>query len=161
MKWVFFLLLLFFAPALLFMVQVFMVIPPIFFAAGLLFLFTKMIYPAHLLENLAFMGFFAVHLLIFGGLYYVIAMLLAKLTSLIKPLGTRTLVFLALCCAAIAPAFFPLYGGGGHGPAKMGNLLYALEEVDRSYGPMTSLMVYGGALLAIAAITFWRRRKGG
>jgi hypothetical protein len=161
MKWALFLLLLFFAPALLFMIQVFMIVPAIFFLAGIFFVMTKFINPASFFENLAFIAFLAIHLLIFGGLYYLIAMLLAKLTSLIKPLGARTLVFFGLCCAAIAPAFFPLYGSGGHGPAKMGNLLYALEEVDRSYGPMTSLMVYGGALLAIAAITFWRRRKSG
>lgn len=159
MKWALFLLLLFFAPALLFMIQVFMIVPTIFFAAALLFLLTKSIYPAHLMENLTFMGFVAVHLLIFGGLYYLIAMLLAKLTSVIKEPSARLLVFLGLCCAILAMAFLPLYGSGGHGPAKMGNLLFAFEEIDRSYGPMTSLLVYGGALLAIAAITFWRRRR--
>lgn len=161
MTWLFFLLLLFFAPALLFMVQVVMVIPTVFFAAGLLFLLTKLIHPAHLLENLAFMGIFALHLAIFGGLYYLLALLLAKLTSSIKRQGPRMVVFLGLCCAAVAPAVFPLYGGGGHGPARMGNLFYALEEIDRSYGSMTSLLVYGGALLVVAAILLWRRRKSG
>ena len=159
MKWSYFLLLLLTAPALLFLVQAFMTLPAIFFAAGIFYMIPEALQPSRSMESLTFIGFFAIHLLIFAGLYLLLSMLFAKLLSLIHGAELRRIAFAALCVVTVAATIFPLYGSGGHGATTWRNLPGVLSDINASYGPLSVIAVYGGAALCALAIHTWRRRR--
>jgi hypothetical protein len=41
----------------------------------------------------------------------------------------------------------PIYGGGGHGPAKFGPIQFVIAELGREYGAGAVYAVYGAGLL--------------
>ena len=61
-----------------------MFLPAIFFAAGVLVVLPKLLVPGHAAESAWFLLFLGVHLLVYGGLYYLISLLLAKAISFIE-----------------------------------------------------------------------------
>ena len=160
-KWTLFTALLLSVPALLFLVQAVMFLPAIFFAAGVLVVLPKLLVPGHAAESAWFLLFLGVHLLVYGGLYYLISLLLAKAISLIKPPLGRAIATGALLAGLLALTFLPVYGGGGHGPMTWGPLSHLFAEINRDYGSYTAPLVYGGTLLLFAAIFLFRRRRSG
>jgi hypothetical protein len=159
MKWALFTLLLLIAPALLFLVMAFMFMPAIFFAAGILYMIPKALVPAHTSETLTFIGFFGLHLLIYVGLYYLIAVAAAKLLFLIRNARARNAAFAFLFIGVVALALFPVYGSGGHGPAEWRSLPGVFQEVNNDYGPYTVAIVYGAFFLCLAALWLYRRHR--
>ena len=160
MKWTLFILLLLVAPALLFLVMAFMFMPAIFFAAGIVFMIPKALVPAHTMETLTFMGFFAVHLLIYVGLFLLVSVVAAKLLYLIGNPTARNAAFAVVCLGVASVALFPLYGSGGHGPVKWHSLLGFFQEVNSDYGPYTVAIVYGAFLICLAAWVLYGKRRG-
>jgi len=160
-KWTLFTALMLSVPALLFLVQAFMFLPAIFFAAGVLVVLPKLFVSGHAGESVWFLLFLGVHLLVYGGLYYLISLLLAKAISCIGPPLGRAVAIAALLAGLLVLTFLPVYGGGGHGPMTWGPLSDLFAEIDRDYGDYTTVLVYGGALLAFAAIFLYRRRRAG
>ena len=159
MKWALFTLLLLTAPALLFLIQVVMFIPAIFFAAGILFMIPKAIITSHTMESLAFIGIFGVHLVIYAAIYMLISMVFAKLLSLIRKSKTRIAAFGFVCLGAVSVTLFPIYGSGGHGPVRWGTMLAVFQEVNSEYGPNTVVIVYASCLICIAALLAHRKHQ--
>ena len=160
-KWTLFTALLLSVPALLFLVQAVMFLPAIFFAAGVLVVLPKLLVPGHAAESAWFLLFLGVHLLVYGGLYYLISLLLAKAISLIKPPLGRAILTGALLAGLLALTFLPVYGGGGHGPMTWGPLSHLFAEINRDYGAYTAPLVYGATFLAFGALFVIRRRRAG
>ncbi len=159
MKWALFTVLFLTAPALLFLVQVVMFIPAIFFAAGILFMIPKAVVSSSSMETLTFIGIFGVHLLIYAAIYMLISMVVAKLLSLIANSITRIAAFALVCLGFASVALFPVYGGGGHGPSYRGRLLYVFQEVNRDYGSNTVVIVYGACILCVTAWSAYRKHQ--
>ena len=137
------------APALLFMVQVFFLVPTVFLLAGTLLMTVKSLTSGFDSENLAFLAFFAVHFLLFGGIYWLLAFAMARLASLFpSATARRTLLGLLLLGLSVLSQA-PVYGGGGHGPLRMGPLQFVLKEMGGSYGQGA---VWGVYLVALATV---------
>ena len=150
-------------PTLLFLVQAVMFLPAVFYVAGIVYMIPKAFASASAGEMLAFLLFFGVHLVIYCALFLAIASVLAMLLARIPSPVARHAAVALLCCAMLAVTFFPLYGGGGHGPIRWVTLPGLIEEVERDYGSGSTLAVYGGAVLTIVALAGfrrWRRRTG-
>ena len=157
MKWVLFAVLMLTAPALLFLIQVFMIVPAIFFAAGIVFMIPKAVLSSSFMETFTFIGFFVVHLAVYAGIFMLVSMVVAKLLSLISSSMTRNAAFAVTCVGIASVTLFPIYGGGGHGPSYRGTLLYVFDEVNRDYGSFTVVIVYGSVL--IFGVAMWLYRK--
>jgi len=145
------------APALLFLVQAFFVVPPVFLLAGLLYMLKKSVVSGFGMENLTFIAFFLIHLAIFGGLYWLVALVLGKVAKLAHRGAPRILLLLALLGGLTGLTQLPIYGGGGHSPARLGPLQHLLAELERSYGSGSMLVVYLTAAGLVGATLAWRR----
>jgi hypothetical protein len=147
-------------PTMLFLVQAVMFIPAIFYVAGILYMIPKALTSGSLGEMLTFLLFFGVHLGVYFVIYYVIGAILAKLISLFPNAFARHASVVALCAAMVAVMFFPVYGGGGHGPIQWETFGRVVQELERDYGRGATLIIYGGTLVVIGAIVgfkWWRR----
>ena len=160
-KWTLFMLLLLISPALLFLVQAFMFIPAIFFGAGILYMVPKAFVPSHTLETLTFVAFFGAHVVTFVGLYFFLSVVLSKLLCLIRSYTIRGTLFARLCLSILSLSLFPIYGGGGHGPARWGTLFDLFQEVNRDYGQHTVIFVYGVSVLCFVALVLHKTRRRG
>lgn len=149
------------APAILFLVQVVFIVPPVVLLAGLVYLLKKIAAGGLGLDNLTFLAFLLIHLAIFGGMYWLLAWVFGKLARLLAP-GLPRCIFLGLLLAGLAClSQLPIYGGAGHGPARLGPLQTLLAALTRSYGDHSALILSltAGTLVAAAAIWTIRRRR--
>lgn len=144
------------APAILFLVQAIFIVPPVFLLAGFVYILKKLLLSGPGLDNLTFLAFLSVHLLIFIGVYWLLAWLLGKLTLLTPHRNLRGVLLLLLLAGLGWLTQLPIYGGGGHGPAKMGPLQHLLKGLEQSYGPGSMLTVYLTALGLVGAAWGWR-----
>jgi len=149
------------APALLFLVQAFLVVPPVFLLAWLLYMLKKSVVSGFGMENLTFIAFFLIHLLVFGGLYWLLALVLGKVAKLVPRGAPRTALLIALLAGLAGLTQLPIYGGGGHGPARLGPLQHLLAELERSYGSGSMLAAYLTAAGLLGAMLAWRRWRNG
>lgn len=151
------------APALVFMVQAIFVVPPVFLIAGLVYMLKKTVISGFGMENMTFIAFLLIHLLIFGGLYWLLALVLGKLAKLTPRGAPRTCLLIALLVALAGLTQLSIYGGGGHGPARMGPLQHLLTELEQSYGTGSMLSVYltAAGLVGTTAVWRWRRKRKG
>jgi hypothetical protein len=148
-------------PAMLFLVQAVMFFPAIFFIAGIAYMVPKSLISTSIGEMFAFIAFFGVHLAIYFGIFFAISAILAKLISLIPSAVVRYASVAALCTAMALVTLFPVYGGGGHGPMRWVTWAGMVEEIERSYGSGSTILVYGGTFVGIGAIVlfrWWRRQ---
>ncbi len=148
-------------PAILFLVQVVMLFPAIFFVAGIAYMVPKSLVSLRLGEMLAYIAFFGVHLAVYFGLFFTISAIFAKLISLIRSVLVQYASVAALCSAMVIVTSFPVYGAGGHGPMKWWTWAGMVEEIERTYGSGSTILVYGGTFVAIGAIVlfrWWRRQ---
>lgn len=162
-QWLLFASLFLTAPALLFMVQVVIFMPAVFMLGGVFYMLPKLFTGGHLTETISFVGFFLFHLLVFSGIYWLIAWLTAKLICLIQKTKIRSLSCLILVAILISLTFFPIYGSGGHGPMRWTNLAGLCADFNHSYNFPVTLVVYGssiglGLLLFISTSRLKRRR---
>lgn len=148
------------APAIFFLVQVIFILPPVFLLAGAVYVLKKIVLGGFGLENFTFLALFLLHLLLSAGVYWLVAWLLGKL-ALLAPRGAVRSALPALLLAGIGGVTqVPIYGGGGHGPAKLGPLQMLLGGLEASYGPGSMLTVYLTALgVLLAASGWWKWRK--
>jgi len=150
------------APTLIFLVQVVFIVPPVLLLAGLVFLVKKIATSGFGNDNLVFFAFLAIHLVIYGGLYWLISWLVGKLASLFPKGLPRTILLLVLLAGLAAVTQVPIYGGAGHGPADMGPLQHLLARLEKSYGAGSVLTVYLtsiGLVGAAGAWRWWRKRS--
>jgi len=148
------------APALLTLIQAVFVLPPVFLLAGTLVMLVKTI-EAPGSENVTFLAFFAVHFLVFAGLYWLVAFLVAKLGARFLSARGRT-VLLGVCLAGLAALTqAPLFGGAGDGPMRLGPLQFLLADLARSYGTAAVIALYLVFPALFAVLLAWRRRRGG
>lgn len=157
MTWAMFAVMFATAPALVFLIQVFLVVPPLFILAGILDMIPKAIEPAQAAETLTFMAIFAVHLLVFSGFYLNLARGLAKLIGLIGNARTRCAAFMLTLAAAASVSALPVYGFGGHSRAAWGPLWLVFEKVNESHGRYGVLAVYGAFGISLLAWVLYRR----
>lgn len=153
-----FIALLLLAPALLFLVQVIFVVPPAALLAGAGYVTAKACAGAPLRQSLLFLAFLLLHLVLFGGLYYLLAWLLARLTRSLSGRG-RALIQLLLLGILAGISQLPIYGSGGHGPAHLGTLQALVASLQKSYGPGAGVAL-GLTALALLLLALHRHRQG-
>ena len=154
MKWGLFAVLFATAPAPVIVFKTFMTGPVIFVAASIVTMIAEQWAPNTAMSPML-IGYFALHLMLFTGLYFLAAIGLARLISLIPARPARIIGFLGLIIAALAPAFLPLYGGAGIHGGDWGTLAWFFEILDRShFGPWAAVKIYGGlgAVLGAACL---------
>ena len=147
-------------PSLLFLIQVVMLFPAIFFVAGIVYMVPKSLVGLRLGEMLGYIAFFGVHIAVYFGIFFTISAILARLISLIPNAVVRYASVAALCSAMAILTLFPVYGAGGHGPMKWVTWAGMVEEIERTYGSGSTILVYGGTFVAIVAVVvfrWWRR----
>jgi hypothetical protein len=162
-KWIIFIALFITVPAMLFLVQAVMFMPAVFFIAGIIFMIPKAIITSHSQETLWFIAIIGVHVLLYTGIYYFFSFLIAKLISLIMSGIVKKIIVLVICSVLVGITFFPVYGGGGHGPVDWVTLPQFLSDINRSYGSAASAIVYGAVFLLVISCTLIKRysnRKG-
>ncbi len=157
-KWILFLTLFCAAPALLFFVVAVMFMPAVFIAAAMVGVIPKLFSPGHAGESLAFLFILGIHALVYLGLYYGLAVILARLIERVRTPRGRNGLVLAICSGLLTTTLLPIYGSGGHGPMRWVNLPALLAEIDRSYGSGTVALVYGAALLVVLGLRWLRNR---
>jgi hypothetical protein len=135
------------APTLVFLVQVIFVVPTIFVPAGLVYMGYKLVAYGWNSEMPIFIGFFLLHLAVFGGLYALLAWLVGKLCCLIFPERLRLIPMALLLAGLAALTQLPIYGGAGHGPGKFGPIQFVIAELGRDYGAGAVYAVYGAGVL--------------
>jgi hypothetical protein len=153
-KWIIFVALLLTVPAILFMIQVVFFIPAVFFLAGMFWSVTKL-WSGNVGETAIFIAFFGIHLLVFGSLYYGIAVLLAKGVSAMASSAVRAAIVVMLVFGLGILTQLPIYGGGGHQPMKWKPLSAAIQP---DYGPAAIPLVYIPILTVLVALLIRRRR---
>jgi hypothetical protein len=151
------------APTLVFLVQAIFVVPTIFIPAGMIYMGYKLVAYGWNRETLIFIGFFLVHLAIFGGLYALLAWLVGRLCCLIFSERLRLIPMALLLAGLAALTQLPMYGGGGHGPGKFGPIQFIIAELGRGYGAGVVYAVYGAGLLigGLPLIRAWPRGRRG
>lgn len=136
-----------------------MFMPSVFFVAGVIYMIPKLFVSGHTAETLSFMLIFGLHALVYTGIYYVAARLLAaiivKLRSNVGKLCALVLLLIGLGSAT----FMPIYGGGGHGPIRWRTLTALFQEYSRSYGEISLLIVYAFSIALSGGYLFVMRKK--
>lgn len=154
-----FIALLLLAPVILFLVQVVFIVPPVVLLAGAGYLLQKIAGGGFSLDNLTFLIFLLLHLVFFGGIYWLLSWILGKLARLL-PRGAPRIALLGVLLAALAGlSQLPIYGGTGHGSAHLGPLQSLLADLERSYGTGSSLGIYIAAAVLVVAVVGWRLRR--
>ncbi len=161
-KWTIFVALLLTVPAMLFLVQVVIFSPAIFFVAGIMFMVPKAL--IHLkTETFWFIAIFGIHILVYFGIYYLVSIIVAKLISIIQSSNVKKIMLATILAALVIITQLPVYGSGGHGPIKWVTLSEFLTGLNKSYGKFTVITVYGCTALFIGFFIFLRgnipRRK--
>lgn len=150
------------APAVLFLIQVVFIVPPVLLLAGAVQMLPKLVASGFGTEN----SFFFVALLagagIAAGPYYLLAWLLGKLAARLPAGWPRATLLAALLAGLLWVTQRPIYGGGGHGPSRLGPLQELLGSLDREFGAGSTLTVYSVALVLILVpmiLAGWRARR--
>jgi hypothetical protein len=150
------------APAVLFLIQVVFIVPPVVLLAGAVRVVPKLVASGFGRENLFFFAALLAGALICAAPCYLLAWLAGKLAARL-PAGWPRWTLLGLLLAGLAwVTQLPIYGGGGHGPGEFGTLQAMLGTLDKSYGAGTALAVYLVALalaLLPAALAYRRARR--
>lgn len=154
-KWIVFVMLLLTVPAVLFLIQVVFFVPAIFFLAGMIGMVAK-VSSGNLGELGVSIAFFGVHLFVFGGLYYGLSALVAKVISAVTSPAVRAAIVATLMLGLGALILMPIYGGGGHQPVKWVTLFSLLEP---SYGPAAIPLVYVPSIAIVAVLLARRHLK--
>ena len=164
MKWGLFAVAFLVAPAPVIVFETFMTGPVVFVAASLVSLIAEAFGPSGT-APIQIVGYFAIHLLLFAGLYYLAAAVMAKGLSLIANRRARALAFAALVPGAAMVAMLPVYGGAGAHGGAWGPLSFFFDKLnDSHFGPHAALTIYGPLLLglgAVALVRMVRRRAHG
>lgn len=106
--------------------------------------------------------FFAVHLVMYGLGYFIIAWCAARLLSLIRGDDARRAVAATLVAAVGALALLPVYGGGGIFGGAHGSLFAFFSVLEEThFGPDAALKVYGPALTVLGLLALPRIRAAG
>lgn len=162
MKWGLFVAFFLVAPAPVIVFESFMTGPVIFVAASLVSLIAEVRVPTGA-ASVEFIGYFAIHLLLFALLYYLAAVVIAKGLTLINERRARGWAFAVVLLGVAAMGAFSLYGGAGiHGGAWGPITFFFAKLNDSHFGPHAALNIYGPFVLSLAAVFsyLWHRRAG-
>ena len=154
--------LLFGAPAVLFLVQVVFIVPPVLLVAGAVGLLAKLVATGFARESLFMLVALLLGAIITAGPSYLLAWLLGKLAARLPAGWPRWTLLAALLAGLARVTQQPIYGGGGHGPGKFGALQSLLVSLDDTFGTGTVLTVYLVSLALILvplARACWRARR--
>jgi hypothetical protein len=158
-KWILFTVMMLTVPSLLFLVMVIMFMPAIFFMAGMVYVIPKLFAPGHATESLSFIIMLGGHGLLFAGIYYVIAILMAKTILRLKSPVARLSVLSIICISLGLLTILPVYGGGGHGPMRWQTLAGFFNELNMTYGGGAIPVIYGVSLLLLVVYLLLKNRK--
>ncbi len=157
--WILFTALMLFPPSVLFLLVVIMFMPSVFFVAGVIYMIPKLFVSGHTAETLSFMLIFGLHALIYTGIYYVLARLLATGIMKLRSNAGKICAVIMLLIGLGSVTLLPIYGGGGHGPIRWRTLVALLQELSRSYGEISLLMVYAFSIALLGSYLFVMRKK--
>ena len=157
-KWTIFFALFLTVPAMLFLVQVVMFIPAVFYAAGIIFMVPKALIRSNSTETLWFIAILGLHLLVYSGVYYLLSVTVAKLISIIRSVSVKRIILAIILVALVIITQLPVYGGGGHGPIEWVTLNELFTNLNRSYGKGAVIAVYGCTVLLIFSYLLMRRK---
>ena len=146
-------------PAVFFLVMAVMFIPAVFFLAGIVYVIPKIFVPGHASESLWFIAILGIHFLVYGGAYYLISILAAKVIIMIKGGLLRFCTLVTLCCGLVFMTRFPVYGGGGHGPIRWLSLSQFLVDLNKSYEEGIVEIVYGTIFLILCGILLFKKLR--
>ncbi len=157
--WILFTALMLFPPAVLFLIMVIMFMPAVFFFAGLIYMIPKLFVPGHTSETFSFMVIFGLHALIYSGIYYVVARVLATGIAKLKSNIIKICTVIMLLAGSGSVTLLLVYGGGGHGPIRWRTLAALLGELSRSYGDVNLLVVYAVSISFLVIYLFVMHKK--
>ena len=160
MKWGLFAALFAVAPAPVIVFQTFMTEPVIFLAASIVTMTAEQ-WASGTTMTPMLIAYFALHLILFAGLYFLGAMAAARLICLIPNRPARTAAFAAAVMAALALALLPVYGGAGIHGGNWGTLAWFFGTLDSShFGPRAVVIIYGGYFALLGAACLYRKLRG-
>ena len=152
--WILFTAFVLFPPAVLFLIMLIMFMPAVFFAAGTIYMIPKLFVSGHTAETLSFMLIFSLHALIYSGIYYVVARVLATGIMKLRSNAGKICTVVMLLIGLGSLTFLPIYGGGGHGPIRWRTLMAMLQELSHSYGATALIMVYAVSIILLGLFLF-------
>lgn len=159
-KWVLLALLVLTAPAPVVAFESFVTGPLLFVLAQLLYMLADSAAPGSVWHP-HIIGFFVVHLAMYGFGYFIIAWAIARLAHWTGPRARRVLLSLFVLAVG-ALAFAPVYGGGGIFGGMRGSLFYFFTVLETThFGPAAALKLYGPALAVLGLFALWRWRPTG
>lgn len=158
-KWTLFAALFLTVPALLFLVQVVMFLPAVFYLAGMLLTLGLAVVSGSVMQSLVIFTFLGIHVAVQAGIYYLVAALAAKAIARIPWSAARNAAVAVICAGLAGLALLPVYGSGGHGPMRWMTLAAVLADLAKPRWAWVGMLVYGVAALAIAAALFRRWQK--
>ncbi|NIO10271.1 MAG: hypothetical protein GTO40_20615 [Deltaproteobacteria bacterium] len=158
-KWIVFTVLSLTVPAVLFLVMAVIFMPAVFFAGGIGYVIPKLLIPKSSGESFWFILIMAVHLTVYGAVYYGVSTLAAKAITRLRGWGPRIIALLTLCSALIFSTTFRIYGGGGHGPIRWKSLWDFWAEINNSYGAWTVQTIYVAAILVLTGYLLAKNRR--
>ena len=165
MKWGLFAVLFLVAPAPVIVFKTYMTGPVVFVAASLVSLIAEALRPSGT-AHAQIVGYFAIHLLLYAGFYYLAAVVIAKGLSFVANRRVRAFAFAALALGAALMAVLPVYGGAGTHGGAWGPINFFFAKLnDSHFGPNAALTIYGPLLLCLGAgalvrMVRWRRARG-
>jgi hypothetical protein len=146
-------------PALLFLVQVVMFLPAVFYLAGMLLFVGLGAVSGSPMQSLVIFTFLGIHVAVQAGIYYLVAALAAKAIARIPWPAARNATVAVICAGLAGLTLAPVYGSGGHGPMRWMTLPAALADFGKGRWTWVGGAVYGVVVLAIAAALILRWRK--
>jgi hypothetical protein len=158
-KWTLFAALFLTVPALLFLVQVVMFLPAVFYLAGMLLSLGLAVVSGSVMQSLVIFTFLGIHVALQAGIYYLVAALAAKAIALIPWSAARNAAVAVICAGLAGLTLLPVYGSGGHGTMRWMTLQEALADLGKRRWAWVGMVVYGVVVLAVAAALFLRWRK--
>ena len=159
MKWALFAVLFLTAPAPVIVFDSFMTGPVIFLAASIAPMTAEQWVPGNTMTP-TLIAYFALHLMLFAGLYLLAAMGAAKVISLIPARPARVACFAAAALGALALALLPVYGGAGIHGGNWGSLARFFETLEAShFGPQAAAKIYGGFFALLGAGVLYRELR--
>jgi len=138
------------APAVLFLVQVIFIVPPILLLAAAGGMAVKLVTNGFGRENMFLFLITLVTALLLAAPFWLAAWLLGKIARLLPARWQRIALLVVLLAGLAWVTQLPIYGGGGHGPGKFGNLQTMLADLARDFGAVTMILVYVGGLVLVS-----------
>lgn len=159
------------APGVLFLVQVIFIVPPILLLAAAGGAAVKLVVTGFGGESMFLFLITLITALLIAAPFWLAAWILGRIARLLPARWQRIALLIALLAGLAWVTQLPIYGGGGHGPGKFGNLQTTLAELARDFGALTMVLIYAGGVVLVTLPVVpgmrspsgrgWLRRRSG